>query len=93
MSHLERAREEIQRASDHADGEVQEQLHSVDEGLGELTNGDKTGNGEPEDEADRFNELEEKLRGLMDESEGEFEESLRNARDELDMYRRKEDLA
>jgi chromosome segregation ATPase len=93
MAHLERAREKIQQASERADGEVREQLLSIDEGLEELVDGDKTGSGEPEDQADRFREVEEKLRGLQDTADDEAETQLRNARDELDAYRRKEGLA
>ena len=92
-NHLRRAREAIQRASDHADGETQENLLSLDEGLGELTGGDKTGDADLDDEADRFTQIEEKLQGLIDETDGQTEQAVRDARDELDEYRRKHDIA
>ncbi len=91
--HLQGARENIRLASDTADGEVQTNLNSLDEGLGDLTEEGKTSTGEPADEADRFEELEEKLRGLIDETDGETETALQDARDELDAYRRERDLA
>ncbi|GAA5040920.1 DUF7553 family protein [Haladaptatus pallidirubidus] len=92
-AHLRRAREKIRRASDRADGEVQQNLLSLDEGLEELTEGGKTeGTGEPADEAERFKHIEEKLRGLIDETDDETKTVLRDARDELDAYRQR-DLA
>lgn len=93
-NHLRRAREEIQRASERADGEVRENLLSVDEGLRELTEGGKTeAPVESTDSGERFEHVEEKLRGLMDETDDETEAALRNARNELDAYRRDQDLA
>lgn len=93
-NHLRRAREKIRQASDAADGEVRSNLQSLDEGLGELTEGGKTeGSGDPDDEADRFKQIEEKLRGLIDETDDETERVLQDARDELDAYRRRRDLA
>ncbi|WP_433631918.1 DUF7553 family protein [Halomicrococcus sp. NG-SE-24] len=93
-NHLRRAREEIQRASERADGEVRENLLSLDEGLDELTEGGKTeGPDESKDRGERFEHVEEKLLGLMDETDAETETALRNARNELDAYRRDQDLA
>lgn len=79
-----RAREELDRASDAADGEVQRQLNSIDEGLMELTEGDKVeGEGGPRPE--RLGELEAKLDGLSAETENrELASHIENALDHLD---------
>ena len=93
-NHLRRARDEIQQASERADGEVRENLRSLDEGLAELTEDGKRGAlNELADSADRFEHIEEKLRGLTDETDDGTEAALQNARDELDAYRREQDLA
>ena len=90
--HLRRTREQIQRASESADGETRENLLSLDEALGSLIE-QTTETGDPADAADRFEEVEEKLRGLLDEVDGETEATLREARDHLDSYRRERDLS
>lgn len=93
MSHLDQARTEIQQASEHAESDVRENLLSIDDGLQELAGGDKTAESDLENEEGRFTEIEEKLRGLMEETSEEVEDRLQNARDELDAYRREQDLA
>ncbi|MFC7157363.1 hypothetical protein ACFQPA_18195 [Halomarina halobia] len=82
-----RIREELQRASDTAneDRDVREQLRSLDEGLMELVGGDKTEDEPPHE--DRLAELEEKLAGLRDRSEGETSGHIRNAERLLGEYR------
>ena len=90
--HLERARGSIQRASESVDGETRENLLSLDEALGSLI--EQTGeDGGPADETERFEEVAEKLEGLLDESDGETEATLREARDQLDAYRRNHGLS
>jgi hypothetical protein len=61
------AREELQRASEAADGEVQHHINSIDEGLMELAEGNKMT--EAETDPDRVAELEEKLAGLSAETD------------------------
>jgi hypothetical protein len=79
------AREELQRGSDAADGgDMQRQMNSIDEGLMELTEGDKVeGEGGPRPE--RLTELEEKLAGLSAETDDRKVVShIENALDHLD---------
>ena len=77
------ARRELGRASDAADGEVQRQMNSIDEGLMELAGGDKTA--ETEADPDRVAELEEKLAGLSAETDDEeIVSHIENALDHLD---------
>ena len=61
---VDAACEELQRANDAADGEVQRHINSIDEGLMELAEGDKIT--EAEADPDRVAELEEKLAGLSE---------------------------
>lgn len=90
--HLERARESVRTASESADGETRENPLSLDEALGALL--EQTGGAEnPDDEEDRFEEVEEKLRGLRDETDDETEATLRRAEDHLDEYRRSRGLS
>lgn len=91
-THLQRAREYVQRASEAADGETRENLLSIDEALGALTE-QTQGSSDPDDEATRFEEVEEKLQGLLDETDDETEATIREARDELDAYRQQRDLS
>lgn len=91
--HLQRTREEIHRATEHVDGEVQDNLQSIDEALQKLTADGDTGAKFADDEAERFEHVEEKLRGLMDQTDGAAERALQDARDELDAFRREHDLA
>jgi len=90
--HLQRTRAEIDRATEHVDGEVQDNLQSIDEGLQKLTADGDTGAKFAADEAERFEHVEEKLRGLMDQTDGTAERALQDARDELDAFRREHDL-
>lgn len=64
---VDAACEELQRANDAADGEVQRHINSIDEGLMELAEGDKIT--EAEADPDRVAELEEKLAGLSAETD------------------------
>ncbi len=77
------ARKELQRASEAADGEIQRHLNSLDEGLMELTESDKTA--ETEADPERMAELEEKLAGLAAETDDEeIVSHIENALDHLD---------
>lgn len=83
MNSVTAAREELQRASEAADGEVQRHLNSLDEGLMELTESDKTA--ETEADPERVAELEEKLAGLAAETDDEeIVSHIENALDCLD---------
>ena len=86
MSDLSAARTELQAASDDAKAHVREQLHSVDEGLAELVEGEKTDDAEPH--LDRLRELEQKLLGLEDEIENDVvRERVDAATDNIAEYR------
>ena len=77
------AREELHRASDAADGEIQRHINSIDEGLMELAEGDKMT--EAEANPDRVAELEEKLAGLSAETDDQAIVShIENVLDHLD---------
>ena len=82
---IERARDAVRRASDAADGEVQEQLNSVEEALAELT----AGSVDAADHPDRVAELERKLDGLAGEKSDDeaVADAVADARDHLDAYR------
>ncbi len=82
---IERARDAVRRASDAADGEVQEQLNSIEESLAELT----AGSVDAPDHPDRVAELERKLDALAEEkAEDEaLADAVTDARDRLDAYR------
>lgn len=105
MSHeLERAREDVQRAGDLAENEtVREQLRSIDEGLKEMTHsskedasdtderetdGDATTEGD-RPRGDQLQQVEATLAGLEDDADGRAGSLIRDARDELDEYRRR----
>lgn len=75
---LARARTEIERAADEAEGTVHEQLQSIDEDLEEIAGGDGTRDEHPPD--DRLAELQQKLDGLSDETEGEARAAIDAAR-------------
>lgn len=95
---LEAARKAVRRASDNADeSDVRNQLQSIDEGLGELDNEKET---QPSDtgeqktketaasaEGDRLQQVEEKLAGLLDRTDGAAQEEIEEARDAIDTYR------
>ena len=81
--HVNAAREELHRASDAADGEIQRHINSIDEGLMELAEGDKMTDAEAD--PDRVAELEEKLAGLSAETDDQAIVSyIENALDHLD---------
>lgn len=100
---LERAREDVQRASDLTDDDsVREQLQSIDVGLKEMTHsqsedvsdtdrseedGDVTTEGDVPG-GDELQQVEAKLAALADEADGRPRELIRDARDQLDAYRR-----
>lgn len=68
MDHLERARANLRRASDHAGGVAQTQLDSLQEGIHEEDERDATREG-PDSTVDRIAEVADKLDGLKDEVE------------------------
>lgn len=91
---LSRARDAIQRASEHADDStVREQLRSIDEGLMEMTHSEKqtlrakTSGNVPD--GDDLQEIEETVVALTSETNSEARSCLHEARDEIDAYRRK----
>ncbi|WP_254767051.1 DUF7553 family protein [Salinilacihabitans rarus] len=77
---LERAREELRRASDAADRPVQTQVDSLQEGLAEELDGARTQD-DPGPKVDRVSEVAEKLAGLEDEAEGDAAERIEEARE------------
>jgi len=87
VDRIEEARRLVDEASAVTDdATVQEQLHSVDEGLGVLAD-------EPDDavKGDRLAEVEAKLVGLGDETdddEDRVHHLLENARNHVDEFRR-----
>lgn len=100
---LQRAREAVQRAAELTDdATVQEQLHSVDEGLEEMTHSSEEDVSDTDREeeggavktegdvprGDELQQVEAKLAGLGDEAEGRARSLIRDARDQLDGYRR-----
>lgn len=86
MDQLERAREEMRRASDDAGRVVQEQLNTIELGIFEEDEGDLTRE-EPGPKVDRIVEIVQKLDGLAEEAEDEaVAERIENARDLLESY-------
>lgn len=85
MDHLERAREQLSRASDSAGGVVQKQVNSVREGVLEEGEGDKTEEGPVK--VDRIVEMIAKLEGLEEEAEKETTgDRIADAREHLRTY-------
>lgn len=84
---LRNARAEIRHASEHADADVREQLRSIEEGLSELVEGEKTQEG-PGPKPERLEELERKLAGLEEQVDDRTRERIEDARDALFTYRR-----
>jgi len=81
VNHLERAREELRRASERATGTTHEQLNSIEEGILGESEGDRT-RAEPGPKVDRIAELTDKLGGLEREADGAaVRERIANARD------------
>lgn len=86
MEHLERARENLRRASGVATGEVHTQLESIQEGISEEEGGTSTQD-EPGPKADHIAELVEKLERLAGEVENEDTEAyIENAVHHLEDY-------
>lgn len=83
---LRQARTEIDTASGHADSTIREQLRSIDEGLLELLEGDKTDSEVPP-ETDELRELESKLAGLEDQTNEQTRQHIETAREHLLAYR------
>lgn len=82
---LRQARTEIDQASDHADSTVREQLRSIDEGLLELLEGDKTASEAPPETAE-LRELESKLAGLEAQTNEQTRQHIETAREQLLAY-------
>ncbi|WP_101295457.1 DUF7553 family protein [Halegenticoccus soli] len=82
--HLTNAREELQRAADLQDGETQEQIRSIDEGLLEMTETEKTEGETPR--ADRLEEVVEKVSALENEVDEEPRTHLDRARESITDY-------
>lgn len=88
MSHqrLDRARDELQRAMDDADAQVQTQLESLDSGIFEEESGDIT-QADPGPKVDRVSEVMEKLEGLESEvDDRSVAEHIDTAQDLLAAY-------
>ena len=87
-THLDRAREQLRLASDVADRPTQTQLDSLEEGLLEELEGERT-QVEPDPKIDHVVEIEEKLDELqMDVSEPEVKERIERAREHCLSYLR-----
>lgn len=84
---LERAREELRRASDAADRPIQEQLDSIQEGIFEELDGRRTQD-DPEPKVDRIAELLEKLKGLEEKAPEEVSRRIRRTREYCLAYQR-----
>lgn len=84
-SHVEAARELLDRASDTAGADVRENVLHVDQGLQEVVGGDLTEDASPK--PDRLDELAEKLAGLERRTDGETREQLRAARTHVEALR------
>lgn len=85
---LSAARNSIQQASETTDNaNVREQLDSLDEGLMELTEEQKTQDSDPTVEVDRLTPIEEKLVGLFEKTSGATETHISEARDAIDHFR------
>lgn len=87
---IERARSLAAQASDLTDNaDVREQLRSITEGLDRMEgNEERPSQEDPKQEGDRLQQVEEKLAGLTDKTEGTARERVEEARDALDAYRR-----
>lgn len=82
---LERARDELEAATDGASRGVQTKLRSIDAGIFEEEGGDRT-QAEPGPKADRIAELYETLDDLADEADGATAERIGRARDAVRAY-------
>lgn len=83
---LDRARQELQRASERADATVQTQLASIEDGIFEEEDGDAT-QADPGPKIDRVAEVREKLDGLEAEADDRaVAERIETASDHLKAY-------
>ena len=88
MEHLDRARENIDAASERAPGPVHTQLNSITKGIFEEESGDTTQDG-PGPKIDRVAEVTEKIEGLEAElDDEETRQYLVDARHHLREYMR-----
>lgn len=86
MGRLDRAREELQWASEHASANVQTQLESIEDGIFEEEGGDAT-QSDPGPKVDRVVEVKKKLDGLeVEADERDVRERIGNAGDLLEAY-------
>lgn len=87
---LAEVRREVQEAAETADAEIREPLLSVDEGLMEMTEGDKTEGGDTGNapiHPDRLAEIEREIEDLELETDGETERHLEAALESIDDVR------
>lgn len=85
---LDRARQELERAGEHADAHVQTQLESLESGIFEEEEGTITKD-DPGPKIDRVVEVVKKLEGLEDEADhADVSERIGNAHDLLEAYLR-----
>ncbi len=93
VERLAGAREAVQRASDVTDdATVRKQLRSIEEGLMEMTERGETVDDEAKTEGDvpggdDLEEVEAKLAGLVDETDGAARRHVEDARNAIDAYR------
>lgn len=89
---IERARSHAARAADETDNaDVREQLRSIAQGLESVDESeDRASEDESEQEGNRLQQVEEKLAGLTDRSEGSAREHIERARDAIDVYRQED---
>ena len=101
---LEAAREDVKRAAEATDdATVQKQLHSIDEGLEEMTHSSKEDVSATDSEeeggavktegdlphGEELQQVEAKLAALGDDAEGRARELIQDARDHIDVYRQR----
>lgn len=88
MDHLERARANLQRASERASKQVHAQLDSLQQAIGKEADRDADRDG-PDSEIDRLAEVTDKLGGLEDQVEDpEVQAHIDDAVDHLREYMR-----
>lgn len=82
------AREAVQRASDTTEKtDVRDQLQSIDEGMADLTDTDDPEEFSESIETDRVEQIEEKIDGLVEETDDETGRELEEARDAIEVFR------
>lgn len=84
---LRRAEAELAKADDTASRVVETQLHSIEDGIFEESEGDSTQD-DPGPKVDRIAELHAKLEAIEDEAEGETREHVAAAREHVRTYLR-----